>query len=713
MADPYDYYRDLDYSIHTEVNLEDLEEFLESLTPEEIESIGRSQEKLIKQSLDKQYKNAFKGQNGKIDMVKHSNKPKSDIYAPHREKLFRKTILDERNNKMFYFSLTGKINLPRPGIQAPQAITLLGEQVNVRRGLTDDEIDLSGILERLFPDKDKPVFLPKKPIGYISEENIAEYIVFALGGNGLSIAANKWLSFKPYVKWIIITYAKDGINYWEDVVTKAIPYIDKFIKVKSKLPAEKRDINRCRTLGDLMDIIDDYENKQIIANRDLDQTFYDSYKAALLYRDDDHEVIYLMTFEGSCHFGQGSRWCTAIPGRPNNFEYYNENGDLYVVRDLKNFKNTCQLHVSDTRDEHDYRNWRDESVDINNIPSNILDIIVYEHVKASPVKKGEEFFSVYPFYLLCNLTGIKRVFPNINLRSLLVSSIKKHGQVPYLFDNYELDMRGELLESTYENRSISLSKLKSISNAKIKGSTLRVHKTNNKYRKNRFSLYKCEFIPVPEAGGPFIRAHIGIEASTSKHIYLSECTGSPYMELYGFDKDRTIEIIRSNLHTVGIHAVLASPGGVVNASTWNRLIIKNCSIEYLRLNIEELESNVDLIIKDSDIGCDYSSYDRDYGSIGALRMLMNHDGGFFSVSIHIEKTRLRGLGDYFRKVEHVLEGDYSIKDNDVYISELKYQIHRKRGAERKMPRTNSSSLPYMASANSSSSEDSSEDNIST
>ena len=49
-----------------------------------------------------------------------------------------------------------------------------------------------------------------------------------------------------------------------------------------------------------------------------------------LYEDDDCLVVVPTTKEGSCHYGSGTKWCTAAK-RGNQFENYNEDGVLFYI----------------------------------------------------------------------------------------------------------------------------------------------------------------------------------------------------------------------------------------------------------------------------------------------------------------------------------------------------------------------------------------------
>jgi hypothetical protein len=54
-----------------------------------------------------------------------------------------------------------------------------------------------------------------------------------------------------------------------------------------------------------------------------------------LYEDERHLVVVPKTTEGSCYYGQGTRWCTAAK-KNNQFENYSEDGVLFYIIDKTN-----------------------------------------------------------------------------------------------------------------------------------------------------------------------------------------------------------------------------------------------------------------------------------------------------------------------------------------------------------------------------------------
>jgi hypothetical protein len=163
----------------------------------------------------------------------------------------------------------------------------------------------------------------------------------------------------PYIKWIIAKYANEQIRYVEDIHSKAIPSLLKYdaLKRKKKLKSEHTDVNRFKSLNDLMDVTDEYTEK-VTSKKDetkaIEQKFYESGEAELIYNDSEIKVVVPKSERASCFFGRNTRWCTAATGGQNYFDSYNKKGNLYIVL-IKKENKRFQFHFkkSDFMDELD------------------------------------------------------------------------------------------------------------------------------------------------------------------------------------------------------------------------------------------------------------------------------------------------------------------------------------------------------------------------
>ena len=128
-----------------------------------------------------------------------------------------------------------------------------------------------------------------------------------------------------YSKWLLALYANGELKL-EDLY-KATEYLTTFHKYKGKL--ERKDIGQYKSLPDLYDAIEPYaDNTQAASHKEeIRQIKQDAEK---VYEDGTWLVVVPHTKEAAIEYGKGTQWCTAATGSSNYFDYYNEQGPLYI-----------------------------------------------------------------------------------------------------------------------------------------------------------------------------------------------------------------------------------------------------------------------------------------------------------------------------------------------------------------------------------------------
>ena len=125
-----------------------------------------------------------------------------------------------------------------------------------------------------------------------------------------------------FVKWILKLYQNNSWKEGDSYETKDL--LTKFIKYKSKLPIEKRDINKYNSVSELYNLIQTLEGQGVKSQKDVKKE-----GAEVVYEDDEWKIIIPHTKEASCIYGANTKWCTA--GKNSNmFKYYNDKGRLYI-----------------------------------------------------------------------------------------------------------------------------------------------------------------------------------------------------------------------------------------------------------------------------------------------------------------------------------------------------------------------------------------------
>ena len=144
----------------------------------------------------------------------------------------------------------------------------------------------------------------------------------AVAADPTSYNQGKVVKVGNFVKWILKLYSNNSWKHGDSYETRDL--LTKFIKYKSKLPIEKRDINRFNSIHNLYSIIQTLEGQGVKTQSEVKKE-----GAEVVYEDSEWKIVIPHTEEASCIYGAHTRWCTA--GREDNmFNYYNKKGPLYI-----------------------------------------------------------------------------------------------------------------------------------------------------------------------------------------------------------------------------------------------------------------------------------------------------------------------------------------------------------------------------------------------
>jgi hypothetical protein len=144
----------------------------------------------------------------------------------------------------------------------------------------------------------------------------------AVAADPTSYNQGKVVKVGNFVKWILKLYQNNAWKSGDRYETKEL--LTKFNKYKSKLPIEKRDINRYNSVSELYSLIQTLEEQGVKSQKDVKKE-----GAEVVYEDSEWKIVIPHTEEASCIYGAHTKWCTA--GREDNmFDYYNKQGPLYI-----------------------------------------------------------------------------------------------------------------------------------------------------------------------------------------------------------------------------------------------------------------------------------------------------------------------------------------------------------------------------------------------
>jgi hypothetical protein len=137
---------------------------------------------------------------------------------------------------------------------------------------------------------------------------------------------------KQYVQWLVRSYISGAIRTKEDVVSTTADMLDRYhtLKVHRKLPQSLADLNKFKTISDLIHL--DY-SVSTTYNEFIEDKPEASQKgeSTEILNDANFRIIIPHDQEASCYYGQGTQWCTASKNN-NMFNDYSTDGEpLFVV----------------------------------------------------------------------------------------------------------------------------------------------------------------------------------------------------------------------------------------------------------------------------------------------------------------------------------------------------------------------------------------------
>lgn len=130
-----------------------------------------------------------------------------------------------------------------------------------------------------------------------------------------------------YTDWMIRLYRKGDLK--KEDLPKATEYLKAFHKFKKRI--EKKDIGQYKSLSELGDAVQSYiDNPDQATSKSDEIRRIKARGAELVYEDEKWVVIVPKTEEAAIYYGKGTKWCTAATETKNYFNFYNNDGPLYI-----------------------------------------------------------------------------------------------------------------------------------------------------------------------------------------------------------------------------------------------------------------------------------------------------------------------------------------------------------------------------------------------
>ena len=130
-----------------------------------------------------------------------------------------------------------------------------------------------------------------------------------------------------YGKWILSLYQRGLLKVGDLVEVKdCLSWFNRYIN-----RIEVKDINKYGSVRELYDVVKPFMENPEQATSKTDALRKQKHEdAEKVYEDSEWMVIVPHTQAASCLYGKGTRWCTAADSSYNMFDYYNNQGKLYI-----------------------------------------------------------------------------------------------------------------------------------------------------------------------------------------------------------------------------------------------------------------------------------------------------------------------------------------------------------------------------------------------
>jgi len=115
--------------------------------------------------------------------------------------------------------------------------------------------------------------------------------------------------------------------------------LEQFYGLLKVLPPELRAINRFKTPIDLLSFM----QLEAPAYEKQAEEALVAKESSVFYEDDEWLVIIPKSYKASCHFGKGTKWCTAAPRSSNYFNQYTNHGTLLMCMNKADEADSIQL----------------------------------------------------------------------------------------------------------------------------------------------------------------------------------------------------------------------------------------------------------------------------------------------------------------------------------------------------------------------------------
>jgi hypothetical protein len=194
------------------------------------------------------------------------------------------------------------------------------------------------------------------------------------GGFIQTMSENDPSNNNAYLMWMVGQFI-DHINNYESIIDT----VNKFHKVKNKLPKDKRDLYKYEHLYQLKDEmgkvsdVSKRQQKKIVKKKGAD----------IVFENDEVVVLIPKTHKASCYYGSNTKWCTASKDNSSHFDNYLGKVTLYYILPKDGGEKVAvavdednDKKVFDSKDNGKNLSWLKDKLQQYNIPSSTFKYVL-------------------------------------------------------------------------------------------------------------------------------------------------------------------------------------------------------------------------------------------------------------------------------------------------------------------------------------------------
>lgn len=152
------------------------------------------------------------------------------------------------------------------------------------------------------------------------------------------------------------------VSWWLE--EEYLPTIIMFDKYQSQL--EKKDINQYKNYNELALSVDSFKEKEQKKDKES--------QVDRIYEDDKFLVVKPLTFESSCKYGSGTKWCTTMDSGSHFQRYTSGNQALYYVINKANSTNQYYSKIAiHFKDKNSVNYWDSKDSLMSSEQKNLFD----------------------------------------------------------------------------------------------------------------------------------------------------------------------------------------------------------------------------------------------------------------------------------------------------------------------------------------------------